>query len=241
MERRQANVYDSFLLMYVLSGTIKIQTEKCSAQADEGDIVLLDCYEKHSYQAVTPAEFVYIHFDGNNSRAFYEEIMRTKNILFRDACFCTHKDFLLSLCAEIDSGKMPAEGEISVLIHRILCDLCKNSVAEYSFRYTQFIREALAFIENNFTADISIADVARACNISSQHLNRLFRKEMETSPYQCILNKRMDYACDLLRHSDLTIEETSYKIGYSNPFNFMNAFKKKFNQTPSEFRKNRNL
>lgn len=236
-ESRQANAYDSFLLLYIMKGRLEIQTQNGTSLVGDGQIALLDCYEKHSYRSLVPTEFVYIHFDGNNSRAFYEEIVRTEGSVFTDPCFSAHRDALLTLCTDIDSGKMPGEGEISVLIHRILCELCNKSVAEYSFKYSAYVRKALSFIESNFTAEISVANIAGVCNLSPQHLNRLFRSETGVSPYQYILEKRMRYACTVLLHSDCSVEETAYKAGFANPFNFMNAFKKKYGITPGRYRK----
>lgn len=237
-ESRQANAYDSFLLLYIIKGRLEIQTQHGLRQAGDGQIALLDCYEKHSYRSIVPTEFVYIHFDGNNSRAFYEEIVRSEDHVFTDPCFSSHRDTLLTLCTDIDTGKMPGEDEISVLIHRILCDLCKKSVAEYSFKYSAYIRKALSYIENNFTANISVTDIAVVCNLSTQHLNRLFRNATDLSPYQYILEKRMRYACTVLLNSECSIEETAYKAGFANPFNFMNSFKKSMGSLRADTEKN---
>ncbi len=235
-EARPSNAYDSFLLLYVLRGRLYAEEEGAGSEAPAGSIVLLDCYGRHRYRALMPTEFVYMHFDGNNARAFYEEISHSRGRVFSDAGFGEQSTALLQLCDSIGNGKMPSEGDVSVLIHRILCGLCSGSAAEYAFRYSPAVRRALRFIEGNFTAGIGVREIARECGLSPQHLSRLFRRETGTSPYACILEKRMRAACELLSFSECTVEEAAERVGYSSPANFMNAFRRHFGMTPGQYR-----
>ena len=235
-ETRPSNAYDSFLLMYVLRGQLYAEEEGTGYNAPAGSTVLLDCYNRHRYCAVMPTEFVYIHFDGNNARAFYEEISRNRSRVFRNTYFKKQSEKLLQLCASIKNGEMPSEGEISVLIHTVLCELCEESAAEYAFRYSPVVRRLLRYIDENYSSKISIPALAGECNLSTQHMSRLFRKEIGISPYAYILEKRMSTARELLAFSDCTIEEAAERVGYSSPVNFANAFKKRYNITPGKFR-----
>lgn len=238
-EARPSNAYDSFLLMYVLNGKLYAEEEGEGCDAPAGSIVLLDCYARHRYRALMPAEFVYIHFDGNNSRAFYEEIARTRGRVFRCAHFAQQSEKLLKLCGAVESGEMPSEGDVSVLIHGILCELCESAASEYAFRYSPAVRRALRYIDINYPSAIGVPDLARECGLSPQHLNRLFRKEAGCSPYAFILERRMRAARELLAFSDCTAEEISERVGYSSPVNFANAFRKRYGMTPGQFRRSR--
>lgn len=237
LETRTANMYDSFLLMYVLDGILQIETNGQKYEAPSKSLVLIDCYKKHSYKALIPTEFVYLHFDGNNSRLFFEELMRRQKPVFFDDCFDAHYRDILCLCGDIDQGLMPSEGKVSVFIHKILCELCKTSDTKYESRYSPVILKAINFIENHFTEDVGINEMAQLCNFSPSHFSRLFRKETGTAPYSYILDRRMRFACELLSDSDCTVKQVAEKTGYSSAFNFMNKFKKRFGVSPGEYRR----
>lgn len=239
LEMRTANAYDSFLLMYVFDGMLQIETNGQKYEAPSRSLVLIDCYKPHSYKALTPTEFVYLHFDGNNSRLFFEELMHQREPVFFDDCFNAHYRDILRLCNDINRNIMPSEGAISVFIHKILCELCKTSNSKYESKYSPAILKTLNFIENNFTKEISIGEMARLCNFSPSHFSRLFRKETGVAPYSYILDRRMGFACELLLFSDYSIKQIAEKTGYSSDFNFMNKFKKKFGVSPCEYRRSR--
>ncbi|MBQ8885752.1 MAG: helix-turn-helix transcriptional regulator [Clostridia bacterium] len=237
LETRTDNAYDSFLIMYVLDGMLQIETNGQSYDAPARSIVLIDCYKKHSYKALAPTEFAYLHFDGSNSRAFFNELTRSRGSVFQDECFPAHYNAILQLSNEIDQGRMPAEGEVSVLIHKLLCELCKNSAIKYAFKYSPMILKALNFIGNHFTSDITVDEIAAHCNFSPQHFSRLFKKETGVTPYSYVLEKRISFACELLSDSDDTVKQIAEKIGYSSAVNFMNEFKRRFALSPSEYRR----
>ena len=74
-------------------------------------------------------------------------------------------------------------------------------------------------------------------NYSRAQLDRRFQKELNTSPHDYLLEKRMTYAQNLLLQSDLTVISIAQKIGYANLSQFNVNFKRKFGIPPSQFRK----
>jgi AraC-like DNA-binding protein len=48
----------------------------------------------------------------------------------------------------------------------------------------------------------------------------------------------MQHAAELLENSDYSIKEISYRVGMNDAKYFAKCFKKKFNMTPSEYKKN---
>lgn len=238
---REDNEYSSFLLIYIISGKLEFQTVKAKFIASDRDIVLIDCYEKHSYKARAETEFVYMHFDGNNSRALYEQLLKARGNVWKDDCFNEHVNAILKLCEDLEHNNIPNEGDVSVLIHTILCNFCKSFFTKYTMKHSPLVHKALSYLDGNYTANIGIQDIAQSCCISPQHLNKIFFKEMQVTPYAYLLNRRMILACNLLVSTDYNIEQVAQKIGYSSAYNFMNQFKKRFGMTPSEYRKSHKL
>jgi two-component system response regulator YesN len=99
------------------------------------------------------------------------------------------------------------------------------------------LQQALNFIHNNFSTDISLDQVAGTAGISKYHFSRLF-KEMTGMTYQSYLNRvRIEQAKKLLNDDGLSITDTGYAVGYSDLTHFERIFKKLTGVTPSQFRR----
>ena len=72
--RLSRNSFDSFLLMYIQSGTMKLELEGKTYTVEEKQFVLLDCYRPHGYSTEQGYECLWLHFDGALARSYYEQI-----------------------------------------------------------------------------------------------------------------------------------------------------------------------
>lgn len=94
----------------------------------------------------------------------------------------------------------------------------------------------LRFIEGNLYADMNIDEIARHCGASPATLRRKFKTDIKKSPLDYIRERRLEESAKLLRKKDLSISEVAILVGYQNFGSFSEAFKRKFNLTPSEYR-----
>jgi YesN/AraC family two-component response regulator len=92
------------------------------------------------------------------------------------------------------------------------------------------------YINNNYSQEISISELAGIGSVSPSYLNRIFNQKMNVSPIKHLNNVRLKVAKQLLISSNLTIEEISNQVGYSNANYFWRIFKKCNNISPSEYR-----
>jgi len=74
-----------------------------------------------------------------------------------------------------------------------------------------------------------------ACK-SQEHIIRIFKEFLNTTPSQYIKQLRLTYASNMLLHSNKTIPEIAYESGFENLSYFYREFKKKFGCTPKKFR-----
>ncbi len=82
---------------------------------------------------------------------------------------------------------------------------------------------------------LTLDDLAHTLNMSARTLDRHLKNEQ--CSFRDIKNQvRHDKATHLLTHSDLSITQIAYELGYSDPANFTRAFLKATNLTPSQYR-----
>lgn len=96
---------------------------------------------------------------------------------------------------------------------------------------------ALKFIDDNFTDDITLAQLAGISGISIQHFCRCFRARMGMRPMEYITRRRISEAKQLLRSSRISISEIAEIVGYSGVTYFGMVFRKYEGISPSGFRR----
>lgn len=108
---------------------------------------------------------------------------------------------------------------------------------EYTTRVQGCVLESLRYIDENLTKELSVATLCEHLNVSQSYLYTCFKKVMNCSVQQAISDSRLNKALIYLRGDNLRICDVSEMVGFDNVFYFSNAFKKRFNMSPSEYRK----
>ena len=94
----------------------------------------------------------------------------------------------------------------------------------------------LAYIETNFTQEITLEELSRMANLSPRYFLRIFQDTYHTTPKAYITQLRIARARTLLTHSGKSITEIAFDCGYSDSNYFSRVFKKNCNTTPRRFR-----
>ena len=100
-----------------------------------------------------------------------------------------------------------------------------------------YIREAVSFIEQNYSNPITVEDIAASCNLNRSYLGKIFRDSLNQTPQQFLIYYRMNRAAELLKFSEMSINEISRMVGYPNQLHFSRAFRNVFGISPSSWRK----
>lgn len=126
--------------------------------------------------------------------------------------------------------------EIFVWLSRSLKEEWEAAVSKKGEKLAELMHTARAYIEQNFSQDISLDDIANYIYLSTSHFARAFKKAFGTSPIQYLLSLRVEKAKELLENSDLRIGEISLEVGFSSQQRFNDIFKKQAGASPSEYR-----
>ena len=105
-----------------------------------------------------------------------------------------------------------------------------------------YIKEAISFIEQNYSRSITVEDVAAFCNLNRNYLGKLFREGTNQTLQHFLMYYRMNRAAELLKFSDMNIGEIGKMCGYPNQLHFSRAYKTIFGISPGRWREqNRTL
>lgn len=100
---------------------------------------------------------------------------------------------------------------------------------------TRFI-PVLKYINMNYQKSISLDDLAGVMSLNTGYFCSLFKKTFQVSPWQYVINTRLNKASLLLADNEKSIREISFSVGFEDEFYFSRYFKKKFGISPLAYR-----
>jgi AraC-like DNA-binding protein len=92
------------------------------------------------------------------------------------------------------------------------------------------------FINLNISSNITVKQVANEIGLSPDYLTRLFKKELGINIITYINRKRIYTSLNLLKTTDLSIEDIGDLIGLNNTSYFYTLFKKEIGVSPKQYR-----
>lgn len=124
--------------------------------------------------------------------------------------------------------------EIKKYICQILHDVC--GVEEHK---SSIIADLLKYLEWNYQYDITVNDLAmHKYFVNPSYLSRLFKAETGQAFSRYLINLRMKKAAQMLENSDLKVSDVAICVGYNDVSYFIQTFKKYYDMTPEQYKKN---
>lgn len=99
-------------------------------------------------------------------------------------------------------------------------------------------RRAREYLLAHLAQNVSLADVARTCNLSVSHFVRAFRRTTGHTPHQWLTIKRVEEASQLLCR-DFSLADVALECGFADQSHLSRAFTKHFGVPPGRWRRTR--
>lgn len=131
---------------------------------------------------------------------------------------------------------LTAAGLASVLLRRHAIDPVSLGQIRGGLPMPQ-LRRVMEYITSNLDRDLHLEEVAQEAGLSSFHFAREFRAVTGQTPYQYLLDQRMERAKRLLKNQAWSIQEIAAMTGFHSPVNFVRAFRQRVGVTPGTWRK----
>jgi AraC family transcriptional regulator len=98
------------------------------------------------------------------------------------------------------------------------------------------VLQVLDYINDHLSQDIKLADLAGLLGMSQFHFSHLFKQAIGTSPYQYLLQQRIERAKQLLKQPEQTIMDIALECGFNSHSHLSNKFRQMTGMTPSAYR-----
>lgn len=137
----------------------------------------------------------------------------------------------------------PFRCRIHGLLNFVIAEMLEHIDKNTSRKEIQAVidsQKAIRYMDIHFLESPKLEKIAQEVNQSPIYFHRMFKKTFNLTPWEYMLNLRMNHAKELLHNSTLRIKEIAEKAGYKNEFHFSKAFKQHAGVSPREYRKTQN-
>jgi AraC family transcriptional regulator len=100
------------------------------------------------------------------------------------------------------------------------------------------LMQVLDYVDAHLHQDIKLADLAALLSISQFHFSHQFKQATGISPYQYLLQQRIERAKQLLKRSDLSIANIAVLCGFNSHSHLSKQFRQLTGMTPKAYRVN---
>ena len=233
IERKHADYY---ILEYIISGKGYVTYDGKKSIVEKNDIYLIHPGMKHRYGAdlEKPYEKIWINFYSSVFTDIISAYGLSNSVIFTNTNCQNLFEELLDL-AKNYSDNEEIYLKVSEILFKIILKLVTN-IEEQKVSATAIkIKEVL---DRSIYRKVTVEDLCLEINLSKSQVCREFKKYYNMTPYQYLLNRRINIAQNLLVKTKISIKEISESLCFADEYYFSNIFKKKNKMSPLAYRKN---
>jgi AraC family transcriptional regulator len=98
------------------------------------------------------------------------------------------------------------------------------------------LQAVIDYIQANIDRNLSLTELASITQLGSHHFSNLFKISTGLSPYQYVIQQRLDRATELLKNTDRSIVDIAVQTGFANQSHLTTLFRKHLSITPKRYR-----
>ena len=99
------------------------------------------------------------------------------------------------------------------------------------------IIQAQIWLKDNLEKEINVNELAKLFEMSERTFSRRFKNATGSTPLKYLQKLRMETAKELIKSSNLSINEVMYRVGYQDPSHFSSLFKTHHGTTAGQYKK----
>lgn len=219
-ERHINRIYELSVLLLVRKGVLRFTENGVPVEVKAGEYYIQKPNVVHTGAVASDQpNYYFIHFSGHYNK---KGALPTKGTFDIEST----QPFIEALDKTISADKIESEAAFFRLLIHLKNTSTKLSNAEIIRRH----------ILQHYSEPIDLDSIGKIVFLSKNQVINTFRNEYGVTPYQFLLQFRLQKACELLLATNAPLNEVCFSTGFDEYSTFYRAFKSKYNISPAEYR-----
>lgn len=243
-ERKEPIAENVLLYCMVGKGHYRLDGEEYAVEKNQ--YVILPAGKPHAYwsDAEEPWTIYWIHFSGEHSRFYIENATTPQNVRpGLTSRISDRNNIFEEIFYTIDAGYSQENLRYaSSLLHYYLGSMrylqqYRSSESRQRRQTIETLSEAaIHFMTENLEGNLTLDDIAHYLGYSVSYFAASFKKQTGESPLSCYNRLKIERACQLLKETDMHINQICFKVGIEDSYYFSRLFQKKLGMSPTQYR-----
>src|SRR5512140_1856161 len=241
------NFYELFV---IVEGEVLHTVNGRTQLLGEGTLVFMRPNDVHFYQPSEGKEcqLINLAFREGTVRELFDylgpgfpsERLLHRSLPPRVLLSASEKDILAAKLGHLNTiprdQKHRIRSTLRILLFEIFTKYFSSESGEEGSPLPAWLDMLLSEVQKKESFVRGLASIYELSQRSPEHISRVFRKYLSTTPTDYINQLRLHYAANLLSNSDESVTSISMEAGFENVSHFYHLFKKQFHVSPAEFR-----
>ena len=232
----------SFLFFVVSSGTGTLKYEGKEYELVAGDCVFIDCRKEYSHSTSDNLwSLKWCHFYSPSLPVIYEKYRERGGCpVFHPEDMSLYIELLVTLYNLASSSDYIRDMRINEKLGTLLTLLMEQSWHPENVTVSRKRLELIEiknYLDEHYTEKVTLDELAEHFFINKFYLSKIFKEAYGTTVNNYLISKRITRAKQLLRFTDMTVDEIGVAVGMGDANYFSRMFRKVEGNSPSKYRK----
>ncbi|MCA0991926.1 AraC family transcriptional regulator [Pseudalkalibacillus hwajinpoensis] len=230
---------ESYLIIYTRNGEGRLFYQNEEYLLEPNTICFIDCRNHQYYQTSKELwEFYWVHINGSQVENYYLDFSQDHNV-----CTTVKDNTAQNIIRTMINLQKHKTRSLEIITAREIVNLLTLLMIEKTrsnyndeTKIPTYIFDIQSFFEENYSKKITLDDLSRRYKLNKYQIAKTFKSSVGITPIEYLIETRINKSKDLLKYTDLPINEITYQIGIDNVTHYINLFKKRVGTTPLKFR-----
>lgn len=248
--RIRLKAIDQYVLIYCVDGAGFYVVDGKRYEVKKNQYFILPANKPHEYGTTEDKRWsiYWVHFKGTCAHVYAEGATTPQTI---NVAINSRISERINIFDEILTTLQTGDGledlrYASSLFHHFLASMrylgqfrrAKTGVGDKntSDKGIDIVEQAIHYMRENIEQHITLDDVLHYIGYSHSHFSTLFKRKTGKSPLAYFNRLKIEYACHLLKTTDLKVNQICYKVGIEDALYFSRLFSKTMGMAPTAFK-----